>query len=224
MMFEALKCALSDMNTNDLDDYGEIMSSDLISGESSRARMSTENLDFHYDNNLKSWCLSQYAREFVGARALEFVAKRINNGSVKSLVSQHSKDEDRHAAIFLALANTLGGCQNSDCVNKIEKSMAEVERITNREAFNFFNFIVDTHISEVDSLYKLSVLCKLLGPNSENRKKTAIFSRIMQDEAFHVLYTAKIIVLYSRSINCKCKMKEYAKNSAVNFFLETGHE
>nr|WP_314428780.1 hypothetical protein [uncultured Brevundimonas sp.] len=157
----------------------------------------------------------QAVREAVGALALKLVASRLPEGSVRDLIEQHAVDESRHQKIFRRLSELHGGCDLHEDSTKMTVREKETLAVINHADFHLPDFIVDTHISEVNSLFHLTFIRDKLIKNGANDAVRKAISSLVADEKYHVLYTARLCVHFLKRNPAH---KHYVARSTEYFF------
>lgn len=157
----------------------------------------------------------QAVREAVGALALKLVASRLPEGSVRDLIEQHAVDESRHQKIFRRLSELHGGGNLHEDSIKMTVREKETLAVINHAGFYLPDFIVDTHVSEVNSLFHLTFIRGELIKNGANNAVRKAISSLVADEKFHVLYTARMCVHFLKRNPAH---KYYVARSTKYFF------
>jgi len=191
-MFAALRASLSDLSVEDLELYRVSMPHGIIDGTLSATTLKA--LNFTATSEWLSAHFSEQAvREEVGTKALKLVASRLPKGTVRDLMEQHAADENRHKKIFKRLSELYGGYGSQDEeIKKLRES--ESLAVINHPNFRFQNFIFDTHISEVNSLWIISFINDQVNNISSNPAAIKAISSLIADEERHVLYTARLFI------------------------------
>ncbi|WP_297934706.1 hypothetical protein [uncultured Brevundimonas sp.] len=213
-MFSALRAALRDLSTGDLGLYRVSMPRGLLDG--TLPAKAIEGLGFEATPAWLTLHFSEQAvREAVGASALKLVASRLPEGNVRDLIEQHAIDESRHQKIFRRLSELHGGCDLHEDSTEMTVREEETLAVINHADFHFPNFIVDTHISEVNSLCHLTFIRgELIKSGADDAVRKAI-SSLISDEKYHVLYTARMCVHFLKRNSAH---KSYVARSTKYFF------
>jgi rubrerythrin len=134
--------------------------------------------------------LSFAETESGGGRDLSRAAERTRDPSLRQLFLRHSQDEERHAGLFrrrgreILAASPRRSRFEANWLAPGERGLDEL-RVDGQDDESLLAFL---HLSEKAAAGRFSIYCQVLDGDADTR---ALFTKILEDEVFHMSYTRK---------------------------------